>query len=162
MADPAIEEALRDSEPAESAAVRLARAKARAAARGRTAVRILAADTLVSVGGKVLGKPSGPADARRMLRLLSGRTHRVVTGVALLEPRSSRIRTGLSVTRVAFKRLTRAEIEWYLASGEPGGKAGAYAIQGRASLFVTSLRGSYTNVVGLPLEVVRRLLGLPA
>ena len=118
---------------------------------------VLAADTVVAVGGRVFGKPSGPAEAQRMLRMLSGRTHRVVTGVAVRVSGGS-VRSARSTTRVTFRKLSREEIRRYASTRESLGKAGAYAIQGTASLFVTSIRGSYTNVVGLPLELVCRFL----
>jgi septum formation protein len=121
----------------------------------------MAADTLVAVGSRVLGKPEDAAGAARMLRLLSGRTHRVVTAVAVCGPRGRGLRSGRCVTRVTFARLTRADIAWYVGSGEPMDKAGAYGIQGKASLLVERISGSYTNVVGLPMELVRRLLGRP-
>lgn len=123
---------------------------------------VLAADTIVAIDGRLLGKPRDARDAGRMLRLLSGRTHRVVTGVAVCHAGGDRLRSGRRITRVSFRRLTPPEVAWYVASGEPMDKAGAYAIQGRASLFVEAVHGSYTNVVGLPMELVRRLLGLPA
>lgn len=124
--------------------------------------RVLAADTIVVIGRTVLGKPRDAADARRMLRLLSGRTHRVITGVALTRPEDPvTFRIARAVTRVTFRRLTRAEIERYVASGDPADKAGAYGIQNAAALFVTRIHGSWTNVVGLPMEIVHRLLGPP-
>lgn len=123
--------------------------------------RVLGADTLVAVDGEILGKPTGPADARRMLRLLSGRAHRVVTGLALADARTLRVISAHSTTTVTFRKLTAREINWYLSTGDPMDKAGAYGIQGGAGLFVTGIRGSYSNVVGLPLELVSRMLGLP-
>lgn len=121
--------------------------------------RVLAADTIVIVGRTALGKPRDAADARRMLRLLSGRTHRVITGVAIARART--IHTARAITRVTFRRLSRAEIERYVASGDPADKAGGYGIQNAAALFVTEIHGSWTNVVGLPMEIVHRLLGPP-
>jgi septum formation protein len=120
---------------------------------------ILAADTVVAVGRRILPKPALTDEAAACLRLLSGRGHRVYTGLCLITPRG-RPRLRLIETRVRFKRLTRAEIDTYLASGEWEGKAGGYAIQGRAGAFVTRLVGSYTNVVGLPLyETLTLLMG---
>lgn len=120
---------------------------------------ILAADTVVAVGRRILPKPALTDEAAACLRLLSGRAHRVYTGLCLITPRG-RARLRLIETRVRFKRLTRAEIDTYLASGEWEGKAGGYAIQGRAGAFVTRLAGSYTNVVGLPLyETLTLLMG---
>ena len=122
---------------------------------------ILAADTIVVLGRRVLGKPRDAADARRILKLLSGRTHRVITAVAVAHADERMIRTARAVTRVTFRTLSRAEIGRYVDSGDPADKAGAYGIQNAAGLWVTEIRGSWTNVVGLPLEIVHRLLGPP-
>jgi septum formation protein len=111
---------------------------------------ILAADTVVAVGRRILPKPELTDEAEACLRLLSGRAHRVYTALSLITPRG-RTRAKLVETRVRFKRLSRQEIETYVASGQWEGKAGGYAIQGLAGAFVTRLIGSYTNVVGLPL-----------
>lgn len=120
---------------------------------------ILAADTVVAVGRRILPKPELTDEASACLRLLSGRAHRVYTGLCLITPKG-KVRSRLVETRVRFKRLSREEIETYLASGEWEGKAGGYAIQGRAGAFVTRLIGSYPNVVGLPLyETVSLLMG---
>jgi septum formation protein len=118
---------------------------------------ILAADTIVAVGRRVLPKPEFTDEAAACLRLLSGRAHRVYGGICLITPKGQ-ARTRLVETRIRFKRLSREEIETYLASGEWEGKAGGYAIQGRAGGFVTRLIGSYTNVVGLPLYETMTLL----
>lgn len=117
---------------------------------------VLGADTIVIVDHAVLGKPSDTADAGRMLRLLSGREHAVMTGVCLINPVAESGRVQMSTTRTAveFAALTDEEISWYVASGEPMDKAGAYAIQGLASRFVTRIEGSYSNVVGLPVALV--------
>ena len=117
---------------------------------------ILGADTIVLVDNEVLGKPVDAADARRMLRLLSGREHTVMTAVCLVNPaaESGRIQTRVARTKVECAPLGDAEIDWYVAGGEPMDKAGAYAIQGLASRFVTRIDGSYSNVVGLPVAVV--------
>jgi septum formation protein len=117
---------------------------------------VLGADTIVIVDQTVLGKPSDIADAGRMLRLLAGREHSVMTGVCLINPAAESGRVQLSMTRtsVGFAALTDEEISWYVASGEPMDKAGAYAIQGLASRFVTRIDGSYSNVVGLPVALV--------
>ncbi|MDP3898772.1 MAG: Maf-like protein [Mesorhizobium sp.] len=120
---------------------------------------ILAADTVVAVGRRILPKAELVDEASNCLRLLSGRSHRVYSGVCLITP-SGKIRQKLIETRVRFKRLSREELESYLASGQWRGKAGGYAIQGLASTFVVKLVGSYTNVVGLPLyETVGLLTG---
>jgi septum formation protein len=120
---------------------------------------MLAADTVVSVGRRILPKAETVEDAAECLRLLSGRSHRVHTGLAFING-SGNIRRRLVETRVRFKRLSREDIESYIASGEWRGKAGGYAVQGFAGGFVVKLSGSYTNVVGLPLyEVMTLLLG---
>lgn len=118
---------------------------------------VLAADTVVAVGRRILPKPDLVDEAEACLRLLSGRTHRVYTGVCLIDPRG-RTASRLVETRVRFKRLSRDEINDYLACGEWRGKAGGYAIQGIAGGFVVKLVGSYTNVVGLPLSETLGLL----
>jgi len=155
-------ELVRPGETATAAARRLAVEKAVSVARRVSTGRVLAADTIVALGRELLGKPGDEAEARRMLRLLSGRTHRVITGVALCAAGGRRVRAGVCETRVRFRRLSRRDIDWYVGTGEPMGKAGAYALQGGASLFVTGIRGSYTNVVGLPMEIISLWLGLPA
>lgn len=141
---------------------RVARAKAQAARErllriGAEPAPILAADTTVAIGASLLAKPTDIADARRMLTLLSGRTHRVLTAVAVARGRSG-IESRLSVSRVTFARITRAEIDHYVASGEPMDKAGAYAIQGGAARFVRRIEGSYTGIMGLPLYETVQLL----
>lgn len=145
-------------------AERLARAKAEAvrAAPGTDMgdSYLLAADTVVACGRRILPKPADEAAARACLDLLSGRRHRVMTGVAVVAPNGHMI-SRLVVTTVAFKGLSRFERDAYLASGEWQGKAGAYAIQGRAAMFVAAVHGSYSNVVGLPLyETAQMLAGL--
>jgi septum formation protein len=146
-------------------AVRLAREKALKAQeriRAREDLRgafILAADTVVAVGRRIMPKPELLEEAASCLRLLSGRTHRVYSGVCLVTPNDS-VKTRLVETRVRFKRLSDQDIESYLASGEWRNKAGGYAIQGLAGTFVVKLVGSYTNVVGLPLyESIALLAG---
>jgi len=120
---------------------------------------VLAADTIVAVGRRILMKPRFVEEAVAALRLLSGRSHRVLTGLCLITP-DDRVRLRIVDTRVRFKRLTPEEIEAYIASREWRGKAGGYAIQGLAGCFVQKINGSYTNVVGLPLtEVVNMLAG---
>ena len=118
----------------------------------------VAADTVVARGNRILPKAEHVEEAAACLRLLSGRQHRVYTGLAVVTPRGA-IRERVIETRVVFKHLSRPEIEAYLASGEWRGKAGGYAIQGRAGSFVTKLVGSYSNVVGLPLYECQALLG---
>lgn len=138
-------------------ALRLAEAKARLIAAGAPAGVVLAADTVVARGRRILPKPEDLHEARRCLVLLSGARHRVYGGIAVAEP-SGRVRTRLAITVVAFKRLGEDEIEDYLASGEWQDKAGGYAIQGRAAVFVRQMIGSYSNVVGLPLFETAALL----
>jgi septum formation protein len=139
-------------------AVRLARAKAAAAA--TKDAYVIAADTVVAAGRRVLPKAETEAEARACLALLSGRAHRVLTAVAVAAP-DGRTASRLAETRLRFKRLTRAEIDGYVASGEWRGKAGGYGVQGRAGGFVIALQGSYSAVVGLPLyETLSLLEGL--
>lgn len=138
-------------------AARLAEAKAEAAAAAVPDAVVLAADTVVGVGRRVLPKAETEAEARRCLDLLSGRRHRVFTGVVLALPGGRRLRR-LVDTQVAFQRLTQQQMDAYLASGEWQGKAGGYAIQGRAASFVRFLSGSQSSVVGLPLFETAQLL----
>lgn len=145
-------------------AMRLAREKAVAVAARHPDAVVLAADTVVACGRRILPKGTDEAMARKCLLFLSGRRHRVIGGVAVVAPGGD-AKTRLVTTTVAFKRLTDLEIEAYLATGEWRDKAGAYAIQGRAALFVRFLSGSYSNVVGLPLFETAALLtaaGYPA
>ena len=109
---------------------------------------VIAADTIVVLGKTILGKPKDPADAQRMLKMLSGREHEVITGVCVMSGKKKK--SFVTSTDVVFKKLTKQEIDFYIASGEPMDKAGAYAIQGIGSFLVREIRGSYTNVVGLP------------
>jgi septum formation protein len=158
-----LDETPRRGEAPRALALRLAVEKAEAAAaivRHRAELEgalTLAADTVVSVGRRILPKAEILDEAEDCLRLLSGRAHRVHTGLALVEPSGAK-RTRLVETRLRFKRLSRAELTAYLDSGEWRGKAGAYAIQGLAGAFVVRLIGSYTNVVGLPLAEASAML----
>jgi nucleoside triphosphate pyrophosphatase len=145
-------------EPAEAFVRRAAREKGAAVARAGGAAWVLSADTIVVIDDAVLGKPADPADARRMLQHLSGRTHAVLTAVALTAAGGELADELLVRTLVEFRALTEVEIGAYIAGGEPFDKAGAYAIQGGAAGFVARVEGSYTNVVGLPLDEVRDLL----
>ncbi len=154
-------EAVRAGEPADVYALRVtlakvAAARRRLAASGRPAAPILCADTTVALGRRILGKPVDAADAARMLTLLAGRTHRVVSAVAVAGARRTRSR--VSVSRVRFAALGGAEIERYVASGEAFGKAGAYAIQGAAAAWIERIEGSYTGIMGLPLHETAALL----
>lgn len=117
---------------------------------------ILAADTVVAVEGEILGKPANPNHARRMLRLLRDRTHEVITAVCLLDGALADVRS--ERTRVHFNAMSEEEIAAYIASGEPMDKAGAYAIQGRAARWISKIEGDYHNVVGLPVDLVWRML----
>jgi septum formation protein len=155
-----IDESPKASETPRLLALRLAREKALAGAALAPGAFVLAADTVVALGRRVFGKPSDEADARRMLELLSGRAHRVLTGVAVRAP-DGRISARLSETRLQWKRLTSQELDALLASGEWQGVAGGYRIQGLAAAFTMELQGSYTGVVGLPLyEALALLQGL--
>ena len=137
--------------------LRLAQAKAEAGA--GTGELVLAADTIVVLDGRVLGKPTDAAEARVMLGDLSGREHQVFTGVALVDGSQGRSVSALERTRVRIGELDPATIAWYVDTGEPLDKAGAYGIQGLGALLVETVNGNYTNVVGLPLPLVGRLFG---
>ena len=155
LAPAEVDESLLPGETAEAAATRLARAKARAVEPG-PGETVLAADTLVVLGGEIMGKPAGFSQAARMLERLSGAEHWVLTGFCLRDAAGEE--TGLGRSMVAFRRLAPREIAAYVASGEPLDKAGAYAVQGLGAALVSQVRGSYTNVVGLPLAAVIELL----
>ena len=149
-----IDESRLPNEAARQYVLRLAEAKARAVWREGT--KSLGADTVVVLGSEVLGKPRDPSHARRMLRRLSRQPHAVLTGVAVFDGHSCR--TLCERTRVRFRSLMENEIDEYVATGEPLDKAGAYGIQGGAARFVDSVDGSFTNIVGLPLEAVEAML----
>jgi septum formation protein len=160
VAPAALDESPRANELPPALAKRLAAAKLAAVAAAQPDAFVVAADTVVACGRRVLPKPAEAGEARACLTLLSGRRHRVLTGLAVAAP-DGRVRHRLVTTIVAFKRLELAEIDWYLAGGEWRGKAGGYAIQGQAAVFVKSLNGSYSNVVGLPIfETANLLRGL--
>ena len=125
----------------------------------RARMIVLGADTTVVVDGQILGKPEDEADAARMLRLLSGRVHRVITGVALITATAPPM-VAAEITEVEFAPLSESQIAAYIATGEPMGKAGAYAIQGRAARFIPRVDGCYFNVVGLPLARVTAMLAV--
>jgi len=154
---PKVEEIVRPGETGEGAASRLAGEKAEEIARRRPDRWVLAADTLVLCDGEILGKPSDGADAIRMLRRLSGREHRVVTAVRLRRGDDPG-REALEVSRVRIAPMSEEELAWYVESGEPMDKAGAYAVQGLGARFIESISGSYTNVMGLPARSVYRLI----
>jgi septum formation protein len=146
-----IDETPRAGEAARDYVMRLAREKAAAVAIDSGRI-VLGADTTVVVDGEILGKPSDGADAARMLRLLSGRAHEVITGICLRDGASEVV--DAASTQVWFCELSDAEIEAYVASGEPMDKAGAYGIQGLASKLITRIEGCYFNVMGLPISMV--------
>jgi len=133
--------------------------KARAAAEKYSEGVIIASDTLVSLDGNGLGKPVDEADAYRMLRALSGRTHEVFSGVCMIDAESGREETRVARTGVIFRELSDEEINAYIATGEPMDKAGAYGIQGGAGKFVTGLDGTFENVMGFPIDIVEEMLG---
>lgn len=155
-----VDESPRPGEVPELYVVRLALAKAQAVAATADAagLPVLGADTAVVIDGTILGKPRDAADAGGMLARLAGRCHAVYTGVALLSADSELQLTRLSVSHVRMRSMSAAEIAAYWASGEPVGKAGAYAIQGRAAAFIESLEGSFSGVMGLPLFETAELL----
>ena len=138
-------------------AMRMARIKAEEVAQRHRSGLIISADTIVVIGDQILGKPVDRADARRMLRALSGRWHEVLSGICLLDCRQRCIRTALGRSRVHFRRLASNEIDWYLDSGEQHDKAGAYGIQGRAALFIDRIEGCYFNIVGFPIAAFLKL-----
>jgi septum formation protein len=163
---PRVEETALPGEPAEAMVLRLAEAKARAAAGSlpvaKRQVFVLGADTTVVAGADgatILGKPTSPEDAARMLRLLSSRTHRVLTGIAVIRLPDGEFRSAVESTLVTFAEFGEDEIARAIAGAEPFDKAGAYAIQGRAGRFVERVDGCYFNVVGLPLHRACALLG---
>ena len=154
---PAIDETPGSGELPRALVARLAAAKLAAIAPLAPDAFVLAADTVVACGRRILDQTNDPERARALLELLSGRRHRVLTGLAVRAP-DGRVSRRVALTQVAFKRLEACEVEAYVASGEWLGKAGAYAIQGRAEAFVVALNGSWSNVVGLPLELALRML----
>lgn len=159
-----VDESVRPRESAAEYVRRLAEEKARAAAHRlaakfkRDSAMVIAADTTVVLEEEILGKPASADDARATLRHLSGKTHDVLTGLAVLPLRDTGIRLAVESTRVTFARMTAHEIEDYMASGEPFDKAGAYAIQARGGKFITRIEGCYFNVMGLPLARLYSIL----
>lgn len=153
-----VDETPRPGEAPEAYVLRLALEKAAAGAAAEATAPgtlVLAADTIVILDGELLGKPADAAEARQMLGRLAGREHQVATGVALRQ--GERVASAVEVSTVRFLPMSAAEIAWYVATGEPMDKAGAYAIQGIGGLFIEALEGNFSNVVGLPLPVVHRL-----
>lgn len=153
-----VDETLCPGEPVADAALRLAREKARAAAAGRRAGSVLAGDTLVALDGRALGKPADARAAHAMLAALSGRTHEVFSAAAVVRARDGHEASGVARARVAFAALDEAALTAYLASGEWEGKAGAYALQGRAARFARVVEGEADTVIGLSVALVARLL----
>jgi septum formation protein len=151
-----VEEAPLPGELAQALAERLAREKAMAVAAKRAKDIVLGADTVVVIDGEILGKPADAADAARMLRLLSGRRHEVITGVCLVA--GGQWSVASETTSVTMSEISEKEIAEYVATGEPMDKAGAYAIQGIASRWIPRIEGDYSNVVGLPVALVWRML----
>ncbi|HEX6976402.1 MAG TPA: nucleoside triphosphate pyrophosphatase [Vicinamibacterales bacterium] len=153
-----VDETVHPGEDPKAYALRVARDKAQVAAAGcrKSGSPVLAADTVVALDGEILAKPEGPEDAKRMLKTLSGVVHEVHTAVVVRA--GAREFSDVVTSRVRVLRLSDAEIDWYIASGEWEGKAGGYGIQGRAARFIDWLDGSWSNVVGLPVAAVYRLL----
>ena len=153
-----IEETPGPAEPAANYTLRVARDKARHVAHrpSSTDAIVLAADTEVVIGSRILGKPASPENAGAMLRILSGVAHDVITAVVV--QKAGREVSDVVTTRVQFAPLSPHDIAWYVASGEPMGKAGAYAIQGLGGRFIDRIEGSWSSVVGLPIATVHRLL----
>lgn len=140
------------------AAIKIARGKAREVARRHRGALVIAADTMVVLGGSIFGKPHSAGQARAMLRRLNGRTHTVITGFTVLDARAGRELSRAVETRVTFRKLAPAEIESYVTTGEPLDKAGGYAIQGLGAVLVDRIEGEYSNVVGLPLAALAESL----
>ena len=154
---PDVDEAIATGESPNEYVSRLAEAKARLVYERDVRRIVLAADTAVVVDADVLGKPLDENDASRMLRRLSGRTHEVLTAISVFHP-GQIVDTRVDTTTVELAPLSGTDINWYVSSGEPMDKAGAYAVQGLASRFVTRIEGSYSNVVGLPVALVYQML----
>jgi septum formation protein len=153
-----VDETPHPGESPDAYVLRVARAKAQAVAAGcrNSGTVVLGADTTVVIGGIILGKPEDREDAIRMLKSLSGQVHEVLTGVTVVA--GAREESEVVTTRVRLLPITMDEISWYIDTGEPDGKAGAYAIQGRAARFVDWIEGSWSNVVGLPVATVHQML----
>lgn len=160
-----VDETLRAGEAPRDFAERLAREKALMVWKARPRDVVLGADTIVVIGNAILGKPADPGDAARMLKMLSGREHSVITGVAVVHAKGEAVKNGepqiriaSEATKVTMSEISEAEIRNYIATGEPMDKAGAYAIQGIASRWIPRIEGDYSNVVGLPVALVYRML----
>lgn len=153
-----VDESLRPNEKPADYVQRLARSKAEAVAARLQSGLVLGADTTVVVENQILGQPHDDEDARRMLKLLNGKWHEVLTGVAVVRV-GGESRVDYETTHVRFAEMTEQEIDWYVSTGEARGKAGAYGIQGAAGLFIEEIRGDYFNIVGLPIRLVYELTG---
>ena len=153
-----IDESRHDHEDAETYVKRVAQAKAEVVTPRVPGATVVGADTVVVVDGKILGKPRDAEDARRMLRLLQGRWHQVLTGVAVFNENVGQPRVAHEVTEVRFAAMDEAEVGWYVTTGEPMDKAGAYAIQGLGARFIKGIKGDYSNVVGLPVRLLYELI----
>jgi len=153
-----IDETLLPNEGAAAYVQRLARSKAEKVAGDLSEGLVLGADTTVVVADQILGQPVDEADARRMLTLLNAKWHEVLTGIALVRV-GGESRVAYETTRVRFAEMSADEIDWYIGTGEPFGKAGAYGIQGKASLFIEEIEGDYFNIMGLPIRLVYELAG---
>ena len=151
-----IDETLLPNEEAAAYVQRLARSKAEKVASGLDHGLVLGADTTVVVANQILGQPVDEADAGRMLNLLNAKWHDVLTGVAVVRV-GGETRVAYETTRVRFAEMSDDEIDWYIGTGEPFGKAGAYGIQGKASLFIEEIEGDYFNIMGLPIRLVYEL-----
>ena len=151
-----IDETVLPNEDAAAYVQRLARSKAEAVASRLKEGLVLGADTTVVVANQILGQPVDDADARRMLRLLNAKWHDVLTGVAIVRV-GGETRVAYEKTLVRFAEMSEKEIDWYIATREPFGKAGAYGIQGKASLFIEEIEGDYFNIMGLPIRLVYEL-----
>lgn len=149
-----IDETRRAGENAVDYVQRLAREKGTAAAVRKPASMIIAADTTVTIDDHILEKPTDESDAVRMLQLLNNRWHRVLTGIAIINPETSRTIVAHEETEVRFAAMSDEEIDWYVRTGEPMDKAGAYAIQGLGARFIAEIKGDFFNVVGLPVRLV--------
>lgn len=153
-----VEEKRSEGEAVEAYVERLAREKAEAVGAKEPEAWVIAADTVVYLDGQVLEKPADPGDARRMLGTIAGREHVVYTGTALRNVRRGWAEAAVTTTRVTMVPMSGEDIAWYVGTGEPMDKAGAYAVQGIGAMFIDSIAGNYTNVVGLPLSTLLRLM----
>lgn len=153
---PDVDESVEDGESPEAYVQRLAAEKARVVEPSYPGRAILAADTTVVIGGEIIGKPTDLDDARRMISVLAGNWHEVLTGVAVCKNGTENV--GIQSTRVKFAHMSDAEIDFLVEKGDPLDKAGAYAVQAQAALFIEAIEGDYWNVVGLPISLVYRLI----